>query len=48
MDKKVIRAIWYSIAATFFLIGAFTDKIYIFPLIGGCCIVVGNIRSRKL
>jgi|LSQX01.1.fsa_nt_gb hypothetical protein len=49
MDKDGIRAIYYSIATTSFMIGAVIEKTYIFSPLGFCFIYVGNmISSRKL
>lgn len=44
MDKKEIRSIWYIFAGAFFLLGAFTDKTYIFSPIACCCIIIGNMQ----
>lgn len=49
MDSKGIRAIYYGMAATSFMIGAVIDKTYIFSPLGLCFIIVGNmISSRRL
>lgn len=48
MDKKGIRAIWYTMAAVFFLLSAFTDIPFIFPVLAAGCIYTGNIRTKQL
>lgn len=50
MDKKGIRAIWYSLAVAFFLVGPLIDKnlANIFSPLACCCIYVGNKISSRI